>query len=346
MKKILLGLILIFILGCSDKTDKNGFYIEGENTGTHKETNTPFNKNGYDISGYDKNGYDVYGYNKNGWSKENINKETSTLFDKNGYDIFGYDENGWSKENINKETNTLFDENGYDIFGYDENGWSKKRIHKETNEFYNKNGFNKGGFTRYGFNKKNEFEKEKFYNYKFEESEFSYQNTPQYINTQAFLFKGLKDIFLKKYSLEDLKKGEFETTLEFKERKNTLQKKYLKEIEDIKNEYYIVYTNDFINGRYNADNEEWLFTKTFEMTDGSFNKRYVRIDFNTPIYINLKVKMPISEAKLKKSGKVAVRFLVTDTTDNYPFPKAKVVAYQIYTIFENKQNLIKEVYID
>ena len=309
MKKILLGLILVFILGCTDKTDKNGFYIEGENIGTHKETNTLFNKNGYDISGYDKN--------------------------------------GWSKENINKETNTLFDKNGYDIFGYDKNGWSKKRIHKETNEFYDKNGFNKGGFTRYGFNQKNEFEKEKFYNYKFEESEFSYQNIPQYINTQAFLFKGLKDIFLEKYSLEDLKKGEFETTLEFRERKNTLQKKHLKEIEDIKNEYYIVYTDDFINGRYNADNEEWLFTKTFEMTDGFFNKKYVRIDFeNAPIYINLKVKMTILEAKLKKSGKVAVRFLVTDTTDNYPFPKAKVVAYQVYTIFENEQNLIKEIYID
>ncbi|WP_051532651.1 hypothetical protein [Fusobacterium perfoetens] len=100
MKKILLGLSLIFILGCSDRTDKNGFYITGENKGIHKETKTK----------YDKEGYDCYGFNK-----DKINKYTGTNYDIDGWDISGFNEKG-----INKTTGFNFNEKGntQEIFSY------------------------------------------------------------------------------------------------------------------------------------------------------------------------------------------------------------------------------------
>lgn len=76
MKKILLSLLLINLLGCGDKTNENGFYIEGKDIGIHKETKTK-----YDINGYDINGYNSQGYNKNGYDKDGL--------DKNGYDKNG-----------------------------------------------------------------------------------------------------------------------------------------------------------------------------------------------------------------------------------------------------------------
>lgn len=81
MKKIImLGLVFVFILGCTDKTDKNGFYIEGKNIGIHKET-----KGKYDKDGYDKNGYNTEGFNKNGYNVKGL--------DKDGIDENGFDEN-------------------------------------------------------------------------------------------------------------------------------------------------------------------------------------------------------------------------------------------------------------
>ena len=124
MKKILLGLILIFILGCTDKTDKNGFYTEGENIGLHKKTKTFFNKEGYNKDGF----------NINGWSKDGINIETRLKYDSNGYDIYGYDVNG-------------FNAMGYDSNGFDKDGWSKDGINIETKTFFNKNGISMTGVT-------------------------------------------------------------------------------------------------------------------------------------------------------------------------------------------------------
>lgn len=80
MKKILLSLLIVNILGCGDKIDSKGFYIEGKNIGLHKET-----KSKYDKDGYDKNGYNVEGFNKNGYNAKG--------FDKDGIDKNGFDEN-------------------------------------------------------------------------------------------------------------------------------------------------------------------------------------------------------------------------------------------------------------
>lgn len=318
MKKIILSLLLVLILGCTDKTDTKGFYIEGKNRGIHKETKTKYDKEGYDKYGYSTDGYDKYGYNYIG-------------FNKDGYNTEGYDKDGYNYKGFNKD--------GYNAEGYD------------------KDGFNKGGFTRYGFNKKNEFEKNKFYKYKFEESKFIFANSYIYDETQTMLTEGLWDIFITNKNLKNLKKDEFETTSEFEIRKNNLVKKYSKEIEDIKNEYYIIYSraDSYIIGKYDADNEEWNFNKSYEY----YNYRrsgYYSYDYkfkNSPITINLKVKMPILEAKSKKNLSAIIRFLVTDTTFNTDYNmkakfEAKVVAYQIYTVtaFGNEQKLVKEGYID
>lgn len=115
MKKILIILLTIILLGCMDKTDERGFYIEGEKIGYHKETKTLYDKEGYD---------------QKGWNKEGINKETGTLYDKDGFD-----QKGWNKEGINKETNTNLDKDGFN-----QSGWNKKGINKETGYNFDKEG--------------------------------------------------------------------------------------------------------------------------------------------------------------------------------------------------------------
>lgn len=120
MRRIFVGLLLLSMLGCTDKTDKNGFYIEGENTAINKETKTK----------YDKNGYDKDGYNKENWNKENISKRTGTK-----YDIDGFDFEGWNKENINKETGTKYDKLGYNNKRFNKNG-----IHIKTETIFDEKG--------------------------------------------------------------------------------------------------------------------------------------------------------------------------------------------------------------
>ena len=335
MKKIILSLLLVLILGCTDKTDTKGFYIEGKNRGIHKETKTKYDKDGYNYKGFNKDGYNAEGYDEEGFDLQG--------YDEEGFDLQGYDKDGYNYKGFNKD--------GYNAEGYDEEGFDLQG--------YDKDGFNKGGFTRYGFNKKNEFEKNKFYKYKFEESKFIFANRYVYDKTQTMLTNGLRDIFIINKNLKNLKKDEFETTSEFEIRKKNLVKKYSKEIEDIKNEYYIIYsrTNSYIEGKYDADNEEWSFNETYKTSSNDYYNSHYDYKFkNSPITINSKVKMPVLEAKSKKSLKAIIRFLVTDTTFNTDYNKsfldarnffeAKVVAYQIYTVFENEQKLVKEGYID
>lgn len=101
MKKILFGLSFLFIFGCMNKTDKNGFYIEGKNIGVHKETKTE----------YDKEGYNKEGFNELGWNKIGMNRETNSIYDKEGYNI-----NGFNVKGINKETKTIFDREGNTLY--------------------------------------------------------------------------------------------------------------------------------------------------------------------------------------------------------------------------------------
>lgn len=120
MKKILFGLSFLFIFGCMNKTDKNGFYIEGKNIGVHKETKTE----------YDKEGYNKEGFNELGWNKIGMNRETNSIYDKEGYNI-----NGWNNEFLNKETKTEYDKEGYNI-----NGFNVKGINKETKTIFDREG--------------------------------------------------------------------------------------------------------------------------------------------------------------------------------------------------------------
>ena len=109
-----------------DDYDENGFnrYF------LHKDTNTI----------YDPQGFDIFG-----WSENGTNKDTGTLFDEQGYDIHGYDKDGytyagWNKEGINKETKTERDKDGYD-----KDGWSTKGICKWTHTRWDKNGYDMYG---------------------------------------------------------------------------------------------------------------------------------------------------------------------------------------------------------
>lgn len=127
MKKILLGLSLFFILGCSDKTDENGFYIEGKNIGINKETKTE-----YDIHGFNKDGFDKENFGRDGWSKnKNINKDTKTEYDKNGFDYYGF-----NKDKINRDTGT-----SYNIEGFNKEGFNEKGINKITGFSFDNEGF-------------------------------------------------------------------------------------------------------------------------------------------------------------------------------------------------------------
>jgi hypothetical protein len=75
-----------------DGFDKNGFNKDGiDNEGFNNEG---FNIDGFNRSGFDKDGFNVDGFNKKGWNKLGINKETNTKYDKEGFDIYNTDING------------------------------------------------------------------------------------------------------------------------------------------------------------------------------------------------------------------------------------------------------------
>lgn len=354
MKKVLFNiLLLISLLGCTDKTDENGFYIEGKNKGIHKETKLQYDKNGYNKLGYNKRGFDKLGnynpkydiityydngFNKNGWSYDGINKETNSKYDKSGYNEKGFDKDGLNKD-------------GFDKDGFDKNGWSKNGINKKTNSYYDENGYNKGGFTRYGLDTTNTFGKNKFYNYKFKENKYvaekGYWFDSSYYIIQHNLLIELKKMFKEhEYYMKYLKKDDFETSKSFEERKNSLIKKSSRNIKEIQSEYYILYPYSDVKGKYDADNEEWNFEEIYNnIYTGSSNTVKIK---NMPIEVKAKLKMEIGQAKMKKEVNARIRFLVTDT--DYDFKKnqycVKVVAYQVYIGFGLGQRMILEGYID
>jgi hypothetical protein len=84
------------------------FNIDGfDNQGNHKDTNTVYNPDGFDINGFDINGYNVEGY------------------DSEGYNINGFDLNGY-----HKLTNTL-----YDLEGFNKAGLSLRQCNFNSNNY-------------------------------------------------------------------------------------------------------------------------------------------------------------------------------------------------------------------
>ena len=116
--------------------DDYGFDSEG----IHRETGTKYDPRGFDQSGhqedgsefdsagltidrskYDRDGFDIQGYDRDG-------------YDRNGFDIQGYDRDGYDRNGFNQVQNhrngTEFDDNGFDI-----NGFNRDYIHRNGTEF-------------------------------------------------------------------------------------------------------------------------------------------------------------------------------------------------------------------
>lgn len=327
MKKFLLGLALILILGCTDKTDKNGFYIEGKNIGIHKETKTKYDINGYDINGYDKDNF-----GKDGWSKnKNINKETKTKYDKDGYDYYGF-----NKDKINRDTGT-----NYNIDGWDKDGFNKKGINKITGFNFNERGYtqeiffyNKGLFTKKMIEKPYVF----FLNSMSDDKK-------EYFMTEDDKFEGITYMG-KSYnydlSLLALTTSSAKRSMEIakKTQKSADYKKayeYVDEVlEMIKGKFYI----DIITNYSPDDKVKSFFTFTFfspekqhnlksiellvnenivKIDNYLFDSNNIEIDYSfhsekLPLYLN-QVKIPVTDnlfdlfAKMEKNKTIEVRVL-------------------------------------
>ncbi len=161
-------------MGKMNKTSGDGYGKDGYNKsvwnrkGFHKDTGSFYDKDGYDIVGYNKDGYKRNGYNSVGWNSSGINRNTGTKYDRDGYrmdgfdkndwDKYGYDRNGWNSERMNRTTHAEYDASGYDYFGYDKDGFKKGGFDKDG---FNKKGLDKDGFDKDGFNKKG-FDKDGF----------------------------------------------------------------------------------------------------------------------------------------------------------------------------------------
>lgn len=144
MKRIIVGLSILFILGCMEKTDDKGFYLDGNKKKINKFTKTKYDKDGYNYEGFDVYGYDKDGFNNHG-------------FDINNYDRNGYDRNGYNKLSINKDTGTEYNLKGFNRAGYDKDGFNNQGFDKfgYNKDGYDKSGYNKDGYDKDGYNKEN-----------------------------------------------------------------------------------------------------------------------------------------------------------------------------------------------
>ncbi len=148
----------------------------------NKETNSKFDREGYDYSGY----------SILNWNKEGINKETKSKFDKEGYDINGYNLNGFNQENVNQETKTLYDTEGYNVIGFNKEGYNrrdfdKEGINKETKSKFDKEGYDVNGYNKY--NIKNDYMKY------FSITTDKFDNSSKIENIKIKKNKSLEDIY-------------------------------------------------------------------------------------------------------------------------------------------------------
>lgn len=180
MKRIFVLLVLVFyMVGCGDKVDEKGFYIEGSKIGINKETGTEFDTSGFDKTGYNEYGFDKEGYNRKGFDKyhydkdgyneygfnrERAHKITGTAFDEKGFDIDGFDREGYGKTGYDK---LHFDREGVDVWGYDKEGYHRDGYNKQG---YDRSGYDRDGYDRNNFDKKgvNKYTKKKYNTYGFD----------------------------------------------------------------------------------------------------------------------------------------------------------------------------------
>ena len=99
-----------------------------------------FDLNGYNINGINRNGYDINGYNINGYNIFSYDKDGYNI---NGYDFSGLDRDGYDINGV-KGVYDYRDKYSYSKHGYNKYGFSK--------DGYNKNGYNKYSYNKYGFN--------------------------------------------------------------------------------------------------------------------------------------------------------------------------------------------------
>lgn len=339
LKKIVVYLSFLLIIGCMDKTDERGFYIEGKKVGYNKNTKTL-----YDEEGYDKLGYDVFG-----WNKKGFNKYTGIKYDKEGYDILGYNKDNWNRQNIHKNTGTIYDEKGYTREGYDKEGynrlgynkegynklgWNKDKINVVTKDIYDEEGYDINGYDKFGYNKNKEFFQGNFYKYLMNErfeyiypkKILKYEYYDKIIEIQRDTLLELNKRYKQYFGME---KGKFEKTENFKFRKHKMKE----EIDEIKKEYFILSWRTFMYN-YDADMEEYI--ESFKINSIEYYRMYFEVKFNREIVIkNLKVPVNIKDAE--EENDLYFRFLVTNFDENN-FVDLK--GYQIYY----KEKLIKEQY--
>ena len=135
------------------KYDKDGFDINGFNKDhIHKITNKKFDDEGYDYKGYDRNGFNRKGihrvtktkYNEKGYDKHFFNKDGIYYWFKDRKN----DTSGFRADGINVETGTKYSDVGYDIDGIDKYGFDPDGIIHFDASGYNKRGFDRTGIHR------------------------------------------------------------------------------------------------------------------------------------------------------------------------------------------------------
>jgi subtilisin family serine protease len=129
--------------------DNHGFDKLGwSKNNINKETNTLFNVDGFDIKGYNKSGFNVDGYNNSGFNVDGYNK---LGFNTDGYNKLGFDTNGYNKLgfNTNGYNKLGFNIDGYNKLGFNSDGYNKLGFNTDG---YNKNGYNNLGFDKDGYN--------------------------------------------------------------------------------------------------------------------------------------------------------------------------------------------------
>lgn len=129
----ILSMIALILNGCFDSKNDS-------------HSDSYFNKNGYDVAGFNSKGFNKYGYDVTGYDKNG--------YDKNGYDVVGFNSKGFNKNGYDENgfNSKGFDKYGLDVNGYDKNGY-------DVNGF-NSKGFNKDGYTFNGLSKKEVLKKE------------------------------------------------------------------------------------------------------------------------------------------------------------------------------------------
>ena len=112
-----------------------------------------YDRNGYNVQGfndrgYDRNGYDVYGFDDQGYNREGFDRDG---FNRNGYNARGFDRLGRDHDG--------YDTRGYRLDGFDRNGYSRYGYHRSEYdqdgrdpEGFNMTGYGRDGFNRRGFN--------------------------------------------------------------------------------------------------------------------------------------------------------------------------------------------------